>query len=668
MQRIAVVGSRDERQKIVSILYDVGVLQIEPISKPASSFLGTGAESQDAKEVSEQLLRVRSLKAALPSNAVVEKRGFSSLRDVLATARSIDIDDQVSRLKQEEDRTKVQLDEYRSRIDLVTKLSFIDEDLSIFDLASAASFFGVISAEAQKELSTQLATIPEAMAYSSGADPVSMVVVVPNAALEKFGSMIQKEDVRLQRIPPMKGRPAAVLSALEGEAASAQGRLDAIGQELAALAAKNYGTLSTVEEQLAIESRKLEVVNSFGFTDSAFVVEGWVPVNKAAALEESLGRLSKTATVFRIGSEEKPPTLLENPKQLRFFESFIRFYAQPTIQSNELDPSLMFAVVFPIFFGLMLGDVGYALLILLISVWIIRRVEHPERRTVIPLALRSFASRILKPVQFRKLAKAMVLGSIVGIVMGFLLNQYFGFHENQQLFASLNANLHLGLPASGTFLDPLSTRGLKTLLLDSGYIGLFMVSFGLVLGMLNAYWMKERKHIVGKLGWLSVAWGISLFGLTLLRHGSVNPSANPIAGGYIGMAVVGVGLIIYGEGVLAIIELPSIVSHIISFTRLLGILLASVVLALVIDNQAVGTSATPGLVYGGIGLAIAGAVLLVVGHVFNLVLGILEPGIQGARLLYVESFSKFLHGGGKQFSPFRGSRTHTTTELVESKD
>jgi V/A-type H+-transporting ATPase subunit I len=187
--------------------------------------------------------------------------------------------------------------------------------------------------------------------------------------------------------------------------------------------------------------------------------------------------------------------------------------------------------------------------------------------------------------------------------------------------------------------------------------------------MLNAYWMNMRKHIVGKIGWLSVAWGLALFGLTLFRHGDVNPADNPIAGVYIGMAVVGVGLIIYGEGKLAVIELPSIVSHIISYTRLLGILLASFVLAFVIDGQAVGTTAAPGLVYGGIGFAVAGVVLLIVGHGFNLVLGILEPGIQGARLLYVETFSKFLHGGGRAFSPFKGPRTYTVseTEIVEPK-
>lgn len=665
MQRIAVVGSRDERRRVVSILYDLGVVQIEPLSQSAVSLLGLGAESGETKVVSEELLRIRSLRAALPPAPVTEKKGFASLKEVLDAAKSIDIDSQVSSLKQEEERLRLQIDELNGKIDLVSKLSFIDEDLSVFDLASAASFFGVLPAAAYGDLAKEIATIPEAMAYSSGKDPVSMVVVVPNEALDRFGSMVQKGDLRFQRIPPLKGRPAEVLAALNQQKEASEAELVKVGGGLAGLSAKYYGILSSLEEQLSIEARKIDVVNSFGFTNTTFVLEGWVPARQLDPLEETLSRFSKTATVFKIASDDEPPTLLENPKRLRFFESFIRFYA--STQSDEVDPTMVFAIVFPIFFGLMLGDVGYAVLILLISVWIIRRVNHPERKTLMPAALRSFASNILKPIQFRKLARAMILGSLVGVVMGFLLNEYLGFHLNQYLFDPLNSSLHLGLPADGTFLDPLSTIGLKTLLLYSGYIGLFMVSFGLVLGMVNAHWVHERKHIVGKLGWLAVAWGLALFGLTLFRHGNVDPATNPVAGAYIGSAVVGIGLIVYGEGVLAIIELPSIVSHIISFTRLLGILLASVVLALVIDNQAVGSASAPGLVYGGAGLAIAGVILLVFGHMFNLLLGILEPGIQGARLLYVESFSKFLRGGGRQFSPFKGARTHTLseTELME---
>jgi V/A-type H+/Na+-transporting ATPase subunit I len=667
MQRIAVVGLRDERQKVVSILYDLGVVQIEPLSKSSAAFLRSGLDEASSREISGELLRIRALMSALPPSPAAEKRGFASFEEVLRVSRSIGIDSEVSDLKRDQDRLNVQLEDLKNRADLVTKLSFVNEDLSIFDLKSVASFFGMVPAEIHDELQKSLSAVQDVITYSSGKDPVAMIVIVPTAALEAFGSIIQKADVRLQRIPPMKGRPQEVLSSLEDERQSKESQLVKINEQLTSLSGKYYGLISSVEEQLSIEARKLEIISVFGFTDNAFVLEGWVPEHKLSGLEQVLSRFSSSTNLFKIEGEGKPPTLLENPKRLRFFESFIRFYVTP--QSNEFDPTFLFALAFPIFFGLMLGDVGYAVLIMLISIWIIRRVNHPERRTLIPAALRSFTSKILKPAQFKKLAKAMILGSIAGIVMGFALNAYFGFQVNQYLFTYLNANFHLGLPADGTFLNPISTIGLKTLLLYSGYIGLFMVSLGLVMGMVNAYWMSERKHIVAKLGWLFVAWGLSLFGLTLFRHGNVDPASNPIAGVDIGMAVVGIGLIVYGEGSLAIIELPSIVSHIISYTRLLGILLASFVLAFVIDGQAVGSSSSPGLVYGGVGLAIAGVILLVVGHVFNLVLGILEPGIQGARLLYVESFSKFVHGGGRPFSPFKGGRTHTLSEiqLMESK-
>ncbi|MHB1867763.1 MAG: V-type ATP synthase subunit I, partial [Nitrososphaerales archaeon] len=580
MQRIAVMGSRDERQRVATILYDLGVVQIEPVSKQALPYLRTELDATNVREVSEELLRIRALKTALPPMKVSERRGYGTQKELLDASHSVKIDEDVSRLKQHQNKLSTQLDELSNRIDLVTKLEFINEDLGIFDLESASSFFGTIPLTAYQDLQNNLAAIPNLMVYSSGKDPVNLVVVVPTQELEKFGSIIQKANLRLQRIPKLKGRPTEVLAKLKQEKEEAESEMRDVEAKLRLISEKNYSSLASLEEQLAIEARKLEVINNFGFTDNTFVLEGWVPEHKLASLKEVLGKHAKTATLFELESDEKPPTLLENPKRLRYFESFIRFYTLP--QSGEFDPTLIFAFTFPIFFGLMLGDVGYGLAIIGISYWILNRVrQNPRKKTIIPKKLRSFARNIFKPIQFQKLAMAMMPGAVIGVIFGFFFNEYFGFHLNQYLFTYLNSNFNLGLPSSGAFLDPSSTRGLKDLLLFTGYVGMFEVSFGLVLGMINSYWMHEKKHIFGKLGWLLVAWGISLIGLTVLHHGTISPTANPIAGVYIGMLVAGLGLIAYGEGPQTLIELPSIISHILSYTRLLGILLASVELAAV---------------------------------------------------------------------------------------
>src|SRR5580700_920699 len=267
MQKVAVVGTKSDRPRVVSTLYDMGAMQIEPLSKEAASVLKAEADVGGSKEVSEELLRIRALRAALPPTPVRGTRKFSSLKDVIDTSRSVSIDQEVLKLKDRHEKLATQLDELKNNIGLVQSLQFVKEDLNIFDLESAVSFFGTVPASNYAVLLQNLPLAEASVAYSAGTDPVKVIVMVPKAGMEKFGSVIQKADVRLQRVPTLKGTAPEVLAKLQQEQKSKEAELVDINAQLLALSQRHYGTISQVEEQLSIEARKLEVLNNFGFTE-----------------------------------------------------------------------------------------------------------------------------------------------------------------------------------------------------------------------------------------------------------------------------------------------------------------------------------------------------------------------------------------------------------------
>jgi len=690
MAKIAIMGLRKNQQTAVSVLHDMEVLQLEPLSKDVSAIVKNERDNELTRQVSDQLLRIKSLMTVLPRIPVTARKRFDSVHELLQTANSIDIDEQVANLEKEKEGLLTQLNETENNLKLIEEFSFFPEDLKILQLSSATSYFGRIPSDKFEEFKKTVDTHQQdIMLYTKAEKEIThlILVVFPTIPSDVFAEIIQKNNVKIETVPRLNGTPSEIITNQKSNLENLNQRHKQINDELKKISEKHFTNLVEVDEQLQIENKKLEVISNLGVTKDAFAMEGWVPKSKIGQIESTLKKFTEGTTIYELKTDDKAPTLMSNPPRFRLFEAFIRFYSLP--QSKEFDPTMVFALVFPIFYGLMIGDTGYCLVILLVCLWVIRRVEKGKRNlNIMPRQLRSFAMLILKKRQMVKLSKAMIPGCIVGIVLGFIFDLHFGFHMNGYLFDFLASVGVTGFPEPGeilnrpsqAFLDPIHNAG--KLLLYAGYIGIGFVTFGLILGVIDCIREGEIKEALVKVGWISVGWGIVLLGLALIRQDAINPmwprliEVNPIAFLYYGLIFGGIALMVVCDKskgpmkVMALMEVATIISHILSYTRLIGILLASVILAHTIDYVFLKAF---GLFFGdfsvipasgvGLPLIILGTMILFIGHMFNIIIGVFEPGIQGARLIYVEYFSKFYRGNGRAFKPFGSLRRFTENQF-----
>ncbi|HNX15084.1 MAG TPA: V-type ATP synthase subunit I [Oscillospiraceae bacterium] len=370
-------------------------------------------------------------------------------------------------------------------------------------------------------------------------------------------------------------------------------------------------------------------------TMRCFAADGWVPVESAETLKKAIAEVTDNVVVefSEVTEEDEPPVLVRNNKIIRPFESVTDSFSHPNYR--DVDPNGLVAVFYSLFFGLILGDAGYGI-ILSLACGAVLLFLHP------------------KP-GMRKNMGVFLAGGLGAILSGVIFGSWFGTSVIPPLLpvtSSTGMPIQLEIPLQ----TMVFTIGIGIVHMFSGYIALALknIKQGKVFAAIfdQGFWMLL---IVGI---LMLAGPMAIPGDTGALIGTIGKWTA------IGSAVVLVltqgrsskGLFgKLGGGLGSLYNIFGFVGDALSYTRLFALSLSSGIIAWVFNMMSglVGTS-----VFGIIFMVI----VLLIGHALNFSLSLLSAYVHTSRLQYVEFFGKFFGGNGDEFVPLARN-----TQYIEIK-
>ncbi len=378
---------------------------------------------------------------------------------------------------------------------------------------------------------------------------------------------------------------------------------------------------------------------NFSCTASTFILEGFVPTEKTAEVENAVHMVSDAVFIeIAAPKEDEPvPTLLKNNFIVRQTEFVTDMYSTPNYK--EKDPNKAVFFFFMLFMGVIMADIGYGIIMIALGLFL--------------------ASRIKVDNGTRRLWYNIAIGGFFAVIFGILFNSLFGLSVLP--FSVLPSPVP---PGGGQ--EP---TGLMTILLCCLALGVLQIAFGYFMKALNLFksgdiaggifdglcWVlffigfvfASFNFLVNYLmpkGFENMNAGVKNFFDTAAMPGLiVMLSALLLASVTAGRKEKGFGKVSKSFG--AVYGLISIFSDILSYARLFGLMLSGMIIATTFNRIGSDLFAS-----GAIGYVFGGAVILI-GHTFNIAMGVLGAYIHDSRLQYIEFFGKFYTGEGNKFKP-----------------
>ncbi len=617
MEKVRILALEQDRNRVVAALHTMGVIDL----RKSKLQLGDDKPESYSTDISDALIRING------ALQILEKREISSethlpLEQILKETKSLKAISEAYELSGERKELKDDMAMLNNAEYIATSLSRLKVNFSRLKSDYVAYKAFEADAKAYKIIGKKIHSKEHGMDFHVSKSKKGYLIFI---AYDKKLNL--EEDIKDSGVIELdlgarylEGMPSEVLKSVREKRAKNTRRLEEIAKSLEKLSDRNYSKLANLSEMLEIELSRADVGSMFKKTDNAFVIEGWIEKRKLGNLETEISKAAGgRAYVESIEQDELAPTHTNRPGFMKPFEYLMNFYS--TQRSDEIDPTWIFFLSFPIFYGLMVTDVGYGLASLIFVTLVSKKVS--------PKGLVYNACKIWQMM------------SLAAIFFGFLSNQYFGFQLNQYFIPWFHGFDWM--------------KNATSIIAITVLFGIVQIVLGLLFGFFNHYKRGHTKMAVSKLTSIAViVFGTvavsALFGFT----SGILPLACAIA------AVVSLLITAAISGHEAT-EITNLITHPLSYARIMGFGLGSVIIAFLIDQYF-----TPHL-SAGILVFILYLIIFILLHFMNMILGIFEGIVQGVRLNFVEYFSKFYIGNGIRFKPFSYERNHTKEEKKNKK-
>lgn len=637
MAKVEVIGPKRLLHPTLALLHRMGVLHVEDatpqvVGEEASVRRMELCEelNRSKNELENLLVRINGIAGTMEGADVAAEPGDAQLYEEMAGEETTRLVSRVEEFIKEVEEKARELSERKDQLRLeetalaryeavVEKIEPLTERIMAMESFEATAFLvekkhklavDVIGKELRRLTHDQVEIISEEIDQNTIA-----ALAVFNKRYSQAVHAFLADNVNEVRLPSELADQTldVALAKIRERRAAIPAEIKAIEAELKELAKKWQAKLKAIAAVVRDRLDELDCIPLCGQTDYAFVIEGWLPHRDLKRVEERVqrefnGQVVCTEVEVSEEEREKAPVLLQNPPWARPFELVLGIFGRP--RYGTLDPSPFLALFFPAFFGIIVGDVGYGLVILLAALW---------------ARLRFRQNQVVKAV-----TGIFISAALAAILFGFLYGEMFGdlphkFHWIREI-------------ELGEFKLPFDrAKHMMELLYVCIGVGAMHILLGLVLGVINAIREHSKKHAIERVGMISVLVGI----FAMVAAAAVDISATP----GLMMILIGVVLLVYGAGMMGAMEIFGVLGNIFSYARLMALGLAGVILAIVANNLAENLGRIE------VGIVVAGLL-----HALNIAVAAFSPSIHALRLNVIEFFNRFYEPGGQPYKPFKKER------------